>query len=158
MCDFVDRLHRIYSVSPETFCPLLACMSGMRITLLTSAHIFCLMGVENVEHKAGHTQAVDCRLDLSQQTLNISWIPMTKAAAGKLYINPPGYGSESKAAHGSSQLQILLLGTWNPECGIWALQLPALLSNSLEGWLICKNRQRKMKARVSVYSLVMPAT
>lgn len=67
-------------------------MFGMRITLLASAHISCVTGVAKVEHKAGHAQAMDCRLDLSQGTLNISWIPMTEAAAGKLYINPPGYG------------------------------------------------------------------
>lgn len=66
-------------------------MFGMRILLPPSAHICYVTGVANVEHKAGHAQAVDCRLDLSQAKLNISWIPMTKAAAGKLYINPPGY-------------------------------------------------------------------
>lgn len=67
-------------------------MFGMKITLLASAQVSCVKGVANVEHEAGHAQAVDCRLNLSQGTLNISWIPMTKAAAGKLYINPPGYG------------------------------------------------------------------
>lgn len=79
-------------VSSETFCPVLACMFGMRITLPPSARICCVTGVASVEHKAGHAQAVDYRLGLSQATLNISWIPTTKAAAGKLYINPPGYG------------------------------------------------------------------
>lgn len=67
----MERLCRIYSVSSETFCPVLACMFGMRITLPPSARICCVTGVASVEHKAGHAQAVDCRLDLSQATLNI---------------------------------------------------------------------------------------
>lgn len=67
-------------------------MFGLRITPLASTHISYVTGVVNIEYKAGHAQAVDCKFDLSQGMLNMSWIPMTKAAAGKLYINPPGYG------------------------------------------------------------------
>lgn len=66
-------------------------MFGMRIILPPNAHICCVTGEANVEQKAGHAQAVDSKLNLSQATLNVSWIPVTKAAAGKLYINPPGY-------------------------------------------------------------------